>query len=111
MFYPQEMVETQLIIPEKDLISVTKTLAGYQHFYQVDASYLSDEVGFNPSNSWKNREASYAVQERRILNIMRTLGIEEELTPSKNALSMIESEKIVLTTWRELKERRDQVGK
>lgn len=95
MFYPQMMIETQLVIPEKDLIAVTKALADYRSFYQVDANYLSEEAGLNTANLWREREASYAIQERRILNIMRSLDIEETPAPSNEPVSMIESEMVL----------------
>jgi V/A-type H+-transporting ATPase subunit I len=94
MFYPQEMTETQLIIPEKDLIAVTKALANYRNFYQIDANYLSEDIELNAASTWKGREAGYSVQERRILSIMQALGIEEELAPVNNSVSMIESEMV-----------------
>jgi V/A-type H+-transporting ATPase subunit I len=95
MFYPQAMTEIQLIIPEKDLIAITKVLADYRNFYQVDANYLSEEAVFNASNLWKEREASYATEERRILTIMRSLGIQEALVPPDSSVSMIESEMVL----------------
>ena len=95
MFYPQTMTEVQLIIPEKDLLAVTRALADYRNFYQVDANYLSENGEFNASNQWREREAGYAIQERRILNIMHSLNIEEEPTPSGESLTMIESEMVL----------------
>ena len=95
MFYPQAMTETQLIIPEKDLIAVTKALASYRDFYQVDANYLSEEIELNAANSWREKESSYAVEERRLLNIMQALNIDTETTPSSDSLVMIESEMVL----------------
>lgn len=95
MFYPQVMTEVQLIIPEKSLIAITKVLADYRNFYQVDANYLSDEADLNTANVWREREASYSLQERRILNIMRSLDIEDGLAPSESSVSMIESDMVV----------------
>jgi V/A-type H+-transporting ATPase subunit I len=95
MFYPQAMTEVQLIIPEKDLISVTKALASYSDFYQVDANYLSEEIELSAANSWREKESNYAVEERRILNIMQALYIDTESAPPGDSLAMIESEMVL----------------
>ena len=44
MFYPQEMTEIELIVPEQDILPVIKVLAGEGVFHQLDASYLSSET-------------------------------------------------------------------
>ena len=44
MFFPEAMTETEFIIPEKDLLSVTKVLAGQGIFHQVEASYMSSSL-------------------------------------------------------------------
>ena len=93
MFFPQKMTETQLIIPEKDLIEVTKALASYRNFYQVDANYLSEDLENTSANSWKGMEVGYAVLERRIMSIMQTLGVEESY-PSDNSIEMIKSDTV-----------------
>jgi hypothetical protein len=52
MFYPQAMTEVDLIIPAKDLLEVTKVLAGQGIFHQMDASYLSSDTEPDSVDSW-----------------------------------------------------------
>jgi V/A-type H+-transporting ATPase subunit I len=77
MFYPQAMTEMDLIVPAKDLLAVTKVLAGQGVFHQIDASYLSSEPEPDSADSWQGKAASYAGLERRVLVTMQTLGVEE----------------------------------
>jgi V/A-type H+-transporting ATPase subunit I len=84
MFYPQEMSEVELIVPEKDLLAVTRLLSGQGIFHQADGSFMSTEkdAGANP---WQEKASSFAGLERRIQNLMVTLGIEEG-SPPKSAM-------------------------
>ena len=82
MFFPEAMTELELIIPEKDLLPVTKALAGQGIFHQVDASYLSSDDASKPVGTWKEQAAAYSVIERQILFIMQSLSVEES-TPFK----------------------------
>jgi V/A-type H+-transporting ATPase subunit I len=77
MFYPQAMTEVDLIIPAKDLLEVTKVLAGQGIFHQMDASYLSSDTEPDSVDSWQGKAAAYAGLERRVLVTMQTLGVEE----------------------------------
>lgn len=92
MFYPQAMTDLQLIVPARDMLALTKVLAGQGVFHQVDASYLSSEAGSTSPDSWQDRAAEYAVLERRILVIMKSLDVEEGLPSSAEQTSMIEIE-------------------
>jgi V/A-type H+-transporting ATPase subunit I len=78
MFYPQEMTLIQLIIPARDLMAVTKELAGQGVFHQLDSSALPAELGSQTtsSNSWAEIAAAYSTSERRIVGIMQILGLE-----------------------------------
>jgi len=82
MFFPEAMTETELIIPEKDLLPVTKALAGQGIFHQVDASFMSSESDSDAVVSWKERASEYGTLERQIMFTMQALGVEEG-TPSK----------------------------
>jgi len=77
MFFPEQMAETQLILPEKDLLPVTKVLASQGIFHQVDASYLSPEKAPEGTASWKERALAYTALERQILVCMQALAIPE----------------------------------
>ena len=78
MFYPQEMTEVQLIIPARDLLAVTRSLADQGTFHQVDGSYLSSEKEANPAESWTEKASAYSAFERRVLNLMLLLGMADE---------------------------------
>jgi V/A-type H+-transporting ATPase subunit I len=92
MFYPQAMTDLQLIVPARDMMIVTKVLAGQGVFHQVDASYLSSEANSAPSNSWQDKAAEYAVLERRLLVVMKSLDVEEGMPSTADQTSMIEIE-------------------
>jgi len=77
MFFPEAMTETQLIVPEKDLLVVTHVLAGQGTFHQVDASYLSSAENSGGNDSWKERAATYSALERQISASMQALGVPE----------------------------------
>lgn len=82
MFFPEAMTETELIIPEKDLLLVTKVLAGQGIFHQVDASFMSSDDDSDADVSWKERASEYGTLERQIMFTMGALGVEEG-APSK----------------------------
>jgi len=90
MFRPQAMTEIELVVPAKDLVAVTKLLSGHGIFQQTDSSYLGSEKVSASPNPWQEKAAAYAGFERRIQNVMQTLGIEESLSPSTDPDAMIE---------------------
>ncbi|MFL7868555.1 MAG: hypothetical protein AB8I58_06985, partial [Anaerolineales bacterium] len=65
MFFPEAMTELELIIPDKDLLRVTKALTGQGIFHQVDASYLSSDDASKPDGTWKEQAAAYSILERQ----------------------------------------------
>jgi V/A-type H+-transporting ATPase subunit I len=77
MFFPEAMTELELIIPEKDLLPVTKVLAGRGVFHQVDASYLSSDEASKSLGTWKEQAAAYSALERQILLTMQALAVDE----------------------------------
>ena len=77
MFFPEAMTELELIIPEKDLLPVTKVLAGRGVFHQVDASYLSSDEASKSLGTWKEQAAAYSALERQILFTMQALAVDE----------------------------------
>ena len=77
MFFPEAMTELELIIPEKDLLPVTKALAGRGVFHQVDASYLSSDDASKSVGTWKEQAAAYSALERQILFAMQALAVDE----------------------------------
>ncbi len=94
MFFPQEMSEIELIVPEKDLLAVTDLLTGRGIFQQVDASNLSTRTSQSSTDSWKEHAAEYAAVERQILSIMQTLSVDEGAPPATNQTQMIDIKKV-----------------
>lgn len=94
MFFPEAMTELELIIPEKDLLPVTKALTGQGIFHQVDASYLSSDDASNVDGTWKEQAAAYSALERQILFIMQALSIEESSPSSIDEDTMIDLETV-----------------
>ncbi|HTX92305.1 MAG TPA: V-type ATPase 116kDa subunit family protein [Anaerolineales bacterium] len=93
MFFPEKMAETQLIVPEKDLLPVTKVLAAQGIFHQVDASYLSSDNTQGPVDSWKERAVAYTALERQILFCMQALSVDEgkPIAADQNMLTDVEN--------------------
>jgi V/A-type H+/Na+-transporting ATPase subunit I len=94
MFYPQEMTEIELIVPAKDIVAVTKALGGRGVFQQTDSNYLSSEIKQGSTNVWQERAAAYAGLERRIQNIIQTLGVEEGQPPAAELGALVDIETV-----------------
>jgi len=92
MFFPEAMTEIQLIVPEKDLLAVTRTLTGQGIFHQVDASYLSSNDNPGDGSFWKERGAQYSALERQLLFSMQALSVEEGTPARVDQNNMLEIE-------------------
>ncbi len=99
MFYPQEMTEIELIVPERDTLAVARVLADEGVFHEIDASYLSSNGdSHGDTQKWRAKATALATLERRILSTMEILGIQEGLPPSETRA--VEVEVILPTTER-----------
>ena len=94
MFYPQEMTEIELIVPERDVLAVTSVLANRGIFHQVDASYIQSETGLDSPDDWRAKSAAYAALERRILSAMKALDIDERMPHVDDLTSMVEIDSV-----------------
>ncbi len=94
MFFPQAMTEMELIVPEKDLLAVTRVLAGQGIFHQVDVSNLSSDNKDASAVSWKERAATFATLERQIMLNMQALSMEEGQPPTDGGTAMIELDQV-----------------
>ena len=94
MFFPEAMTELELIIPEKDLLPVTKALAGQGIFHQVDASYLSSDDASKSVSTWKEQAAAYSALERQILFTMQALSVDEATPSTIDEDTMVELEMV-----------------
>jgi hypothetical protein len=75
MFFPQEMTEIELVVPERDVLAVSECLAEAGVFHQVDASHIASEAGFDGTDYWHGESSVYSVLERRLLAIIQALGV------------------------------------
>ena len=94
MFYPQEMTEIEMIVPAKDIVSVTKILGGRGFFQQADSNYLSSEIKQGTANVWQEKAVAYAGLERRLQNIIQTLGVDEGQPPKTEFGAMVDVEAV-----------------
>jgi vacuolar-type H+-ATPase subunit I/STV1 len=92
MFYPQEMKELELVVPAKDLVPVTKILAGRGVFHQVDASYLSADSQSGSANTWQEKATLFGGLERRVQVLMQVLSIDEGQLPSSDRDIVVETD-------------------
>jgi V/A-type H+-transporting ATPase subunit I len=96
MFYPQAMTEVELIVPEKDLVSVTRLLSGQGVFHQIDANNWSAEKDGSSANPWQEKASTLSGLERRIQTIMQTLGMDEGSPPADEFEHVADTAKIRL---------------
>jgi V/A-type H+/Na+-transporting ATPase subunit I len=92
MLYPLSMTEVELIVPARDMVGVTRTLAGQMGFHQIDTSYLSTDNKLKPTESWPQRAATYTALERKITSAMRVLNIDRTPPPPVDQMNAIEIE-------------------
>jgi V/A-type H+-transporting ATPase subunit I len=92
LFYPQAMTEVELIVPEKDLLAVTRLLSGRGIFHQADGNYLNAEKEANSPNLWSERVAGYSGLERRIQVALQSLGLDEGRVPNTEFGDMVDVE-------------------
>ena len=92
MFFPKAMTEIELIVPSKDLLTVTRVLSSYGVFHQTDSNYPG--VASGSASTWQEQAAAYSMLERRVQIVMQTLGIDEGEHPSSEFGAMGEIEKI-----------------
>ncbi|HEX9012859.1 MAG TPA: V-type ATPase 116kDa subunit family protein, partial [Anaerolineaceae bacterium] len=72
----------ELIVPERDLLAVTKTISGQGIFQQSDGSLLNSGKEVGTSSTWQEKASAYSALERRIQAILQILGQEEGRPPA-----------------------------
>ena len=82
MFYPEPMTQIEIVVPEQHVLAATNVVAESGMFHQVDASYLSSETGLGTTEDWSKKSTAAAALERRLLAVMKTLGIKEGSPPA-----------------------------
>jgi V/A-type H+-transporting ATPase subunit I len=93
MFYPQEMTELELVVPNKDLVAVTKALSGLGVFHQTDASYLNHASAAADGHPWQEKAAAFNALDRRVQMLMQAFGVQEGTPPSSAFEDMVDLDK------------------
>jgi V/A-type H+-transporting ATPase subunit I len=88
------MSEIELIVPARDLLAVTKVLSNEGVFQQADSTYLGLENGGKSAKdtTWQSRASAYASLERRVQNILQSLGVDEGYPPAQDSDQMVDLE-------------------
>ncbi|MBN1874564.1 MAG: hypothetical protein JXA33_10075 [Anaerolineae bacterium] len=88
MFYPKLMTQIGILVPDQYILAATTEVAKIGTFHQVDASYLSAEMEPGSTDEWRRKATAFATLERRLLAVIKTLGIEEGSPPEDIASTM-----------------------
>ena len=83
MFRPQAMSKVELVVPEHDVVPVTKALAASGVFHPTLSSHLGGERVPSYAENWQERAATFTELERRIMAVMETLGVGEGPLPAE----------------------------
>src|SRR3990170_2062303 len=92
MFFPKAMTEIELVVPARDLLTVTKLLHGHGVFHQADSGYPGGGSDSDSANTWQEKAAAYTALERRIQPIMQALTLDEGQPPSSSSEGMVDVE-------------------
>jgi len=85
MFTPAEMAEVDIFCFENDAEAVAQTVAGLGTLHLLDVNALgnwSEGIG----TAWSGRVSVYGGQERRLLEMLRRLGLEEGAVSCEGSL-------------------------
>jgi len=88
MFAPADMSEVDIFVFEDDVQVVAETVARLGVMHLLDVSSLGNWAE-DVSKAWATRVATYTAQERRVLDLMRDLHIEERPTPCDRPLAPV----------------------
>jgi len=111
MFYPQEMIEVEIIVPEAAAVAVTRELADQGILHQADAAYLTSKADGQMADGWSLQSATFVELERRIVPLMQTLGIEEGAPTPASSASLLDAEEARSTVEHLEDELHDITGK
>jgi len=81
MWFPQQMTEIELVIPDRYAVNVTTLLTKEGIFHQEDVSYMSVETNVSEEHDWRAKFTEYGNMERQLLATMKFLGIDEGTAP------------------------------
>ncbi len=87
MFVPAEMSEVDIFVFENDIEVVAQTVASLGVMHLLDANALG-KWAENVSSEWAGRASAYRGQERRVLELLHQLGIEEAFRPCEGKLDV-----------------------
>ncbi len=81
MFRAQEMSRVELIVPERDVVNVTRVLADSGIFHPILTEQLDAEYWTHDANGYE-QAAALASLEQRILAMIKSLAVDEGPPPS-----------------------------
>ncbi len=90
MFHPEPMIEVEMIVPEKDILAVTRVISGQGVFQLTDDSQLNSGKESKNAEAWQEKAAGFAGLERRIQTMLQTLGAGEGQPPSGEPETMVD---------------------
>jgi V/A-type H+-transporting ATPase subunit I len=103
-----------LVVPERDVVSITEALADSGIFHVVNSSHLGSNGTSCEISEWRERAATFADLERRILAVMETLAADEGEPPSETPhlvwpeVAQIEVEKLEQEVQTPAREREEE---
>jgi V/A-type H+-transporting ATPase subunit I len=82
MFRSQTMSRVELVIPERDVVSVTETLIRSSSFHLASTVHAETrENGYN-AQEWREKATEFAALEQQLVSVMASLNILETVPPS-----------------------------
>ncbi len=83
VFRPQTMKKVQIVVPESEVIPVTEALAASDVFYLARPEEMTTACLNCETDEWREWAGAFVELERRVLNVMQPLGIDEGPAPTK----------------------------
>lgn len=77
------MSKVELIVPERDVVPVTEALAASDVFHLAKSNQVVADGAARHANEWHERATTFITLEQRILNVMKSLNVDEGLPPSE----------------------------
>lgn len=84
MFRPQTMSRLELIIPERDVISVTEALIGSSLFHLSSTVYAETQENEYRAREWQEQATEFASLEQRLESVLTALDVREPSSPCES---------------------------
>jgi V/A-type H+-transporting ATPase subunit I len=119
MFRALAMSKVQLVIPEQVVVPATEALAASGVFHPTLNRYFSPEDMTDHVNQWRDWVNAFTALERRIMDVMEALAVDEGTPPTKTphliepdeaALDVEHLERETMTCVRELEQQKQHLA-